>query len=140
MLFLIISPLARTIVEYNADDLADVYPAAGLDPLHCDHGYIRAIGMGYIVHEFGLFTPVSQQRYFGMCGRLIAGTCIAYAADDIGETVSIDCVPLVTWFGNDQDAIERAIWTGAVQRPVISANGIVTWHWPEPAPKGMMRP
>jgi hypothetical protein len=137
MRFVIINPRTQQIRDFHAPDIRDAYLAAGLDPVRIDHGYLRLLRLGYVVYEFGLFEPLATQTYFGMCGRLIAGDCVLYGVDADGETIDVERVPDVRFFGNDLDAIERAFAATEVQRPTMSANGTEIWRWPNPAPEGM---
>ena len=68
--FVIVNPHKRTVEGVSFDSLFEAQAAAGLG--NVDHG-VLAPGLGYVVDEFGLFAPVSEQKYFGLCGHLIAG-------------------------------------------------------------------
>jgi hypothetical protein len=102
----------------------------GLKRGEIDFGSINR-KMGIVVYEYGLFTPPAQQDYFSINGHLYAGNAVLFANDEQGETITLDSLPLITWFKN-ADAVEKAIHCGNVQRPRIATNDKVLWLWPQP--------
>jgi hypothetical protein len=111
--------------------------------VNVDHGVLTRrdnYSLSYVVHEFGLFVPVEQQRYAAVGGRVIAGNAVIYAFDQAGETVDVRDENAVrsatTWLPTIFD-MQRAIAFGLIQRPVIMVNGEMIWRWPEPAPPDM---
>jgi hypothetical protein len=139
--FVVVNPFARKIEAVETETLIDAQTLAGLG--NVDHGVLGRgphFSIGYVVDEFGLFVPVSEQKYFGTCGVLIAGTAVFYGFDQAGETVSIrrSEFPDVTFYLGIND-VEAAITREEVERPVIAVNGMVIWEWPNPAPADMAR-
>ena len=137
MKFVVINPKKRTVETVRCESLIDAQTAAGLG--NVDHGML-ARRIAYVVDEFGLYANPLTQSYSGIAGRLIAGVSILYGIDEAGETVDLmkSQVPDVTFFLGVHD-VEAAIERGEIIRPVSSFNGQEFWHWPQPAPKGMIR-
>lgn len=139
MLFGIINATARTveIADHPSDDAAKAQ--AGL--VNVDHGVVlratdKAHGIAIMVYEYGLFEPPEQQSFFGLAGRLYAGNAVLYAFNAGGDTVDLKVYPRVMFMPSVR-AVERNIQLGLIQRPIMSANDVVIWQWPAPAPKGM---
>jgi hypothetical protein len=139
--FVTVNPFTRKVEAVNVDHLHDAQALVGLG--NVDHGILVRnynFALGYVVDEFGLFKPVSEQKYFGLCGQLIAGPSVLYAFDDAGETVNLrrSEIPDVRFYLGVND-VEAAIDRGEIERPFMAVNGVELWHWPQPAPKGMTR-
>jgi hypothetical protein len=137
MYFVIVDPKQRTVRTVVCGSLHEAQTLAGLG--NVDHG-VMSRGVGYVVYEYGFFTPVAEQSYCSIAGRLIAGACVLYGFDELGETVDLmaSAVPDVRWYLGAND-VEAAIERGEVQRPIIALNGKEEWHWPQPAPEGFSR-
>jgi hypothetical protein len=135
--FVIVNPRARKIEAVECESVMDAQDIAGLG--NVDHGVI-AQGLGFVVDEFGLFVPPAQQAYFGLFGKLIAGTAVFYAFDEMGETLSLRAseFPDVRWYLGVND-VEASIAREEIERPIIAVNGMVLWEWPQPAPAGFTR-
>jgi hypothetical protein len=140
MKFLAIKPRTQKLEWIDTASVKDAERAVGLG--NVDHGtFFRredGIGLAYVVYEFGFFVPPTQQSYAIVFGKLIAGTAVVYAFDEIGDTVSVSPEMIserdVTWLSTQQD-VEDAIAAGVVvQRPMRAVNDHVEWRWPEPAP------
>ena len=132
---------ACSIVE--ADNLRDLYPKiipAHLDPQpgsasHVDHGMMRAT-TGFVVYEYGMFTPKEKQNYSSLFTRFIAGNALFYECDEMGETIdftSREMFQRVIFYKDWRQAAE-AMNRGELHRPEISVNGEVFWQWPAPKP------
>jgi hypothetical protein len=133
--FIIVNPKARTISAARFPSLLDAQAMAGLG--NVDHGSLVR-GLGYVVDEFGLFVPPMKQSYFGIGSHLIAGTAVFYGYDEAGETIDLrrSAFPDVRWFLGVND-VEASIDHGDTVRPIMAANGVVLWQWPNPPPEGM---
>ena len=132
MKFGIVNAFTRSITIDDHKDIETAMTVAGLDKV--DHAVLAPaapLGLAIMVHEFGLFTPVDEQAYFSIGGRLFAGNAVLYGFDKMGETVNIPGTPRVVFLPNIK-AVERNIDLGLVQRPKISINGVVMWRWPDP--------
>jgi hypothetical protein len=135
--FVIVNPRDRTVKGVNCDSLIDAQVMAGLG--NVDHGQI-ARGLGYVVDEFGLFAPVSEQKYFGLFGHLIAGPAVFYLFDEMGETIDLrrSEFPDVRFYLGVND-VEAAIYRGEIERPFMAVNGVEYWRWPQQPPEGFTR-
>ena len=135
--FVVVDPRKRIVEGVSFDSLREAQAYAGLG--HVDHGVIVK-GLGYVVDEFGMFTPVSQQKYFGLFGTMIAGPAVFYAYDEAGDTIDLrrSEFPDVRFYLGVND-VEAAIDRGEIERPFMAVNGVELWHWPQPAPDGMGR-
>jgi hypothetical protein len=134
--YIIVNPKDRTIKPVLAETLDEAKLVAGLAIDSTDHGSLVR-GLGYVVYEYGLFVPPAQQSYFGVAGKLIAGTAVFYRYDDMGETqdLRLSEFPDVRWYLGVND-VEASIDRGEIVRPTMSMNNVVFWQWPDP-PKGM---
>ena len=137
MRFVIVNPHKRTVAGVDVEGLIDAQALAGLG--NVDHGTL-APGLGYVVDEFGMFTPVSEQKYFGLFGHLIAGPAVFYRFDEAGETIDLrrSEFPEVRFYLGIND-VEAAIDRREIERPFMAVNGVELWHWPQPAPDGFTR-
>jgi len=135
--FVIVNPRKRIIEGVQCDSVFEAQRHAGLAKV--DHGVI-AKGLGYVVDEFGLFVPTAEQYYFGLFGKLIAGTAVFYAFDQMGEALSLRTseFPDVRMYLGVND-VEAAISRGEIERPFMAVGGAVLWEWPQPAPSGFTR-
>jgi hypothetical protein len=133
MNFIAIDPKRASVEIVGADDVTDVYGRVGLERNQVDHGMIYRFENGesfnIVVYEAGLFKG-DQGRYFSIGTHLYEGGAVIYAADAMGETISINHKPPVMFY-RDVREVEYAIETGEVVRPQRSINGEVTWVWPE---------
>jgi hypothetical protein len=133
MNFIAIDPRRASVEIVSADELTDVYERVGLDRNQVDHGVLYKFENGesfnIVVYEAGLFKG-DQGRYFSIGTHLYEGGAVIYAADMMGETVSVRHKPPVMFY-RDVREVEYAIETGEVVRPERSINGEVTWVWPE---------
>ena len=134
MKFVIIKAKEKEVCVVDCKTLHDAETLAGLNRNEVDHGTVKR-GVGYVVYEFGHFMPVSEQHYFAMAGRLIAGNAVLYGYDELGKTIDLDQAPIVFFF-EDLGEIERAFGGGICQRPQLTVNGEVLWQWPDPPPRG----
>jgi hypothetical protein len=114
-------------------DVQDAILAAGLKRGEVDFGSVSR-HLAFIVFEYGLFTPPEEQSYFGMAGRLVAGNAVLFGVDDAGETVDLEQLPPIRFFGRGREEAEMAIAMGVVARPQTAINGVVLWQWPDPQP------
>jgi hypothetical protein len=132
--FVVVNPHKRTVEGVDFDSIIKAQAHAGLG--NVDHG-VLARGLGYCVDEHGMFKPVSEQKYFGLFGHLIAGSAVFYAFDEAGETIDLrrSEFPDVRFYLGVND-IEAAIHREEVQRPFMAVNGVRLWEWPQPAPGG----
>lgn len=139
MKFVVINPKLRAVTTVEERELRDALLGAGVDPDKVDHGLIDR-RLGYVVFEYGLFMAPGEQDYFGMNGRLIAGTAVLYGINEAGETVDTfkAKIPDVRFYLGAND-VEAAIERGEIARPKMSVNGEEIWAWPSPPPKGAMR-
>ena len=135
--FVIVDPFARKVEAVDVETLIDAQAIAGLG--NVDHG-VLAPNLGFVVDEFGLFVPVAEQKYFGLCGHLVAGRAVLYGFDDVGETMNLrrSEIPDVRWYLGVND-IEASIDREEIERPIIAFNSVVIWEWPQPAPDGFIR-
>lgn|SRR5215510_13413335 len=143
MKFATIEPVKKRVRVAEFRDLHSAVRSVGVDPHATDHGVVqrnhRGPNFSIVVYEFGLFTPVADQHYFATGGRLYAGNAVLYGFNEIGETVDVvEPLPDVTFFA-DAPAVELAIAARVIPRPRMSANGMVIWEWPNPAPVHMQR-
>jgi hypothetical protein len=138
MKFVIVDPKKRSVETVDLGDLHSALIEAGLSPGEVDHGALSR-RMGYVVYQFGMFVPATEQHYCAIAGRLIAGAAVLYGVGDEGETVDLmkSAVPDVDFLLGVND-VENAIYVGKVKRPVLSVNGETLWQWPQKAPPGMM--
>jgi hypothetical protein len=135
MKFGIITPKEQntTIVECASPEMATA--VAGLSQRGVDHGMLM-VGphrVGIIVYEYSMFVPPAEQSYFAINGRLYGGNAVLYGVDDHGETIDLRAMPDVFFMPNQQ-AVERSIELGLVQRPYMAANDEIIWQWPAPRP------
>lgn len=131
-----IQPPHFAVVEAN--DLDEAKLLVGLQPLQVDHGQISS-KLSIVVYEFGLFDPPEIQTYFSIGPRLYAGSAVVYQIDQKGETVDLDqknaqLVEHYLRFFANYEAVEAAIRSGDIERPVMRMNGKLIWSWPGPAP------
>jgi len=133
MKFIIVDATKEEIRKVDCGTLHEAEVLAGLVPNEVDHGSIVR-GIGYVVAEFGLFTPVNEQHYFAIEGRLTAGNAVFYGYDFLGKTIDLEKIPDVV-FLYGRAVIERAFEKGLCTRPQMSADGDVFWRWPEPMPE-----
>ena len=139
--FILIDSTAQKARVAMFEELKDAQRELGLG--NVDHG-TWGRGIAYVVDEFGLFVPKEQQHYAKFGNTLIAGNCVMYAYNEMGETIDIhpDIADGVSFFESIA-AIEHAITRGLIRRPQIIAtretHTDLVWSWPDPAPKGMMR-
>lgn len=131
--FIVIDAAARQVREEDHRNLVMAELSVGLKPDAVDHGTIQR-GLGYAVYEFGLFVPADRQHYFAIGRHLIAGNCVLYAYDQIGETIDIEGFGLTVEFFSSLEAVETAIQNRRFPRPQIAVNGEPIWTWPQPAP------
>jgi hypothetical protein len=133
MNFIAIDPRRASVEIVSADELTDVYGRVGLEPGQVDHGVVHAFDNGeslnIVVYEAGLFRG-DQGRYFSIGTHLYEGGAVIYAADERGETVSVNHKPPIMFY-RDVREVEYAIETGEVVRPQRAFNEEVTWVWPE---------
>ena len=127
--FAIIKPKDRTITVVKFETIQEAERAAGLDPGAVDHGVLTP-GIGYVFDEFGLRKPPSEQHYFAVEGRLIAGPAVLYGIDKAGVTTDLTYMRPTRWF-DDAAEIEAAIAAGTVRRPQMAVNGLIIWEWPQ---------
>lgn len=147
----IIEPAKRATRAFKVEqpDVAEAMHEAGLSPGQVDFGTIKrdpdtGDGISIVVAEFGMYEPVSQQNYFVISRRLVAGNAVLFAFDRAGKTVEMKPgdLPIITYL-NGVEEIEAAIGRGEVRRPKLSitsvdGHGRATtehlWRWPDPAP------
>lgn len=136
MKFVVINPKNRSIDTVDVWKLQDAEAIAGLG--NVDHGSLCR-GIGYVVYEFSMFVPPSEQHYCGIAGHLIAGAAVLYGVDEAGETIDLmkSQIPDVRFYLGVND-VEAAIERGEIKRPQIAVNNAVLWQWPQTPPKGMM--
>lgn len=146
MQFCVIDPVKKAATTIDTKTVADALPLAGLVRGKVDYGTVvhrdSEGGLGIVVHEFGLFTPSYQQKYFAIGPRLYAGGALLYAYDAGGVTIEFKVVDwqhvlsAIQWL-ESAATVELAISCGLVIRPQMAVNGEVLWTWPQPAPPGM---
>ncbi len=142
MKYVIIDPKARTIETVNTgdkvDDLKAVIRRAGLDPSAVDHGSMGR-RIGYVVFEYGMFTPAAEQNYFAIGAKLIAGPCVLYGVGAMGETVDLmkSQITDVRFYLGAND-VEAAIEREEIYRPQMSTDGNIIWQWPQPRPASLL--
>jgi hypothetical protein len=131
--FIAIDPTKATVEVVQAEELREVYPSVGLDPMGVDHGMIARLPndekIAIVVGEYGMFKDPAEAKYFSIGPMLYEGGAVIYAADAIGDTVSIKVKPPVCFY-RDAAEVEKAIASGQVVRPEMAVNGQVTWSWP----------
>jgi hypothetical protein len=131
----IIDPASLRCDIVDVKDVREAVIQAGLHPDRTDHGLIfrdyRVGGVARICYEFALFVPAQRQRYFSVQHFLCAGPHVLYQFDQAGETVDLTELPPVVFY-RDASEVERAIFAGIVERPVMSVNQVVLWKWPDP--------
>jgi hypothetical protein len=132
--FIAIDPTKATVEVVQAEELREVYPTVGLEPTQVDHGMIARLPndekIAIVVGEYGMFKDPAEGHYFSIGSMLYEGGAVIYAADAIGDTVSIRVKPPVCFY-RDAAEVERAISRGEVLRPQMAVNGQVTWSWPD---------
>lgn len=127
MKFGIINPVEAKAEIVDLDDLDAAYAVAGLERGKVDFGSLSQ-HLACVVYEFGLFADESI-GYFSIGQHLFAGSCVLFACDDEGETVDLEKMPPVKFYGRSAASVERAIRWRQVQRPETSVNGQVLWKW-----------
>jgi hypothetical protein len=139
MKFVMIDPKQRTVSTIDVASIEDAMRTAGLTPGRVDFGAITR-NLSYVVYEFGLFTPASEQHYAAVGNTLIAGPCVMFGVGEEGETLDLvqALAPPVLFF-RDAAEVEVAIAAGQIRRPEMAVNNEVLWHWPQPPLKGMTR-
>ena len=132
MLFVVIKARDQVVAPVDCPDLRDAQSIAGIS--NVDHGRVQP-GVCIVVYEFGMFMPPRQQSYFAIRDRLYAGNAVLYGVNDGGETIDlpIEKIPMIAFFPG-ADSVERNIQLGFVERPNLTANGVVVWQWPDPRP------
>jgi hypothetical protein len=139
MIYARIVPALRAFELIQTKDWDSAIRAAGLTPAQVDHGgaQLGLCKIGVVVGEYGLFTPPETTAYFGINRNLYAGNALVYAVDHRGETIDFDLMDelraAVMWLP-DRPAVELAIRTGVIRRPMITADGKLVWTWPGPDP------
>ena len=140
MKFLAIKPKDKKLVWIDTNTLKAAEVSAGL--VSVDHGMFwrnpnTGKSLAYVVYEYGFFVRPDKQTYAIVFGKLIAGNCVCYAVNEIGDTINVESDMIsekdVTWLPTQYD-VEIAIAKGQVNRPIIAVNGVIEWKWPEPAP------
>jgi hypothetical protein len=133
MNFIKIDPRSASVELVSAKEVADVYAQVGLEKNRVDHGVLYRFAnresLNIVVYEAGLFKG-DQGRYFSIGTHLYEGGAVVYAADEAGETVSVNHKPPVMFY-RDVREVEYAIETGEVVRPQRAFGEEVTWKWPE---------
>jgi hypothetical protein len=129
MRYVVVDPIERIVRAHDVDSYLTALDRAGLEKSRVDHGQVEP-GVAIVVHEHALFIPVTEQRYFGIKGRLYGGKALLYAYDTLGDTIDLKRVPDVKFYV-DAKAVEIAIMAGTIQRP---RNSDYNWQWPEPPP------
>jgi hypothetical protein len=135
--FIVVDVRHCAVTPVRCKDFAVALKKAGLQVARIDFAEV-ASGISIVVYEFGLFEPPAKQKYFSINGNLYAGNALLFGHDKIGETINLTEPPPVTFYSSGE-AVERAIGTGEIKRPVISVNGRAIWQWPAPAPKEYTR-
>jgi hypothetical protein len=133
MNFVKIDPRSASVELVSANDVTGVYAQVGLKKNQVDHGVLYTLpnreSLNIVVYEAGLFKG-DQGHYFSIGSHLYEGGAVVYAADEAGETVSLNHKPPVMFFRDVQE-VEYAIATGEVVRPQRAFGKEVTWRWPE---------
>jgi hypothetical protein len=133
MNFIAIDPKRASVELVEADELTEVYGQVGLKSSEVDHGVLYRFDNGeslnIVVYEAGLFRG-DQGRYFSIGNHLYEGGAVVYAADEAGETISVNHKPPVMFY-RDVREVEYAIDTREVVRPQRALGQEVTWMWPE---------
>jgi hypothetical protein len=133
--FIAIDPRNATVEVVEAEDLREVYERVGLESTKVDHSTIARLPndelICLVVDDLGMHKPVSEAKYWSIGAQLLEGGAVLYAADAMGETVSIRAKPPVMFY-RDAAEVEKAIAAGEVMRPEMSLNGEVVWRWPSP--------
>lgn len=132
MRYVAIDPIHKIVKAIDIDDFGYALEKAGLQRNHVDHAQVSH-GVAIVVHEFSLFVPPGEQRYFTISGQLFGGKALLYGFDDSGETVDLLRIPTVKFFDSVK-AVEDAIAAATIRRPRIIINDNVTWSWPDPPP------
>jgi hypothetical protein len=131
--FIIINPHDATVKVVEAKDLTDACKRVGLDKNEVDYGCLHRHDNGetinIVVFEYGLLVPPERGKYFSIGAALFEGGAVIFAADAMGETVSIKRKPPVMFYRSHVE-VEEAIARGEVRRPETSVNGRVVWSWP----------
>ncbi|MGH7472319.1 MAG: hypothetical protein ACREJW_00090 [Candidatus Methylomirabilales bacterium] len=133
--FILIDPIRKSITIRFASTPNDLWKE--IDGRGCDFGTLghhHAI----IVYEFGLLEPDTEQGYFSLANRLFVGKAVIFRSDNEGETINITRQDIkrtvdVLHFYPSAAEVEKAIQSGAIQRPAKSINGEVIWEW-KPTP------
>jgi hypothetical protein len=140
MKFTAIKPHDKKLVLIETDSLSVAEASVGLVSTKVDHGVLWrkeeiGVGLGYVMYEYALFVPTDQQKYASVFGKLIAGNCIVYAFNEIGDTIPVseDMISEkdIRWLPTLWD-VEMAIAHRRVTRPILAVNGEVIWRFPEP--------
>jgi hypothetical protein len=131
--FIAIDPRNATVEVVEAEELTQVYERVGLERAKVDHSSIARLPndelICIVVDDLGMYKPASEAKYWSIGAQLLEGGAVIYAADALGETVSIKHKPPVTFY-RDAGEVERAIASGEVMRPQMLVNGEVVWSWP----------
>lgn len=135
MNFIIIDPLAKTVINLDAPTLNNVLLAAGLTPGEVDHSSIGPI-LGIVVYEYGLINP-KINKYFAIGQQVFNGYAVIYGINmSTGTIIDVpygihDVIhnhPTFHWL-DGIDEVEKAIAEGKVNRPQTTVNGKVIWSW-----------
>lgn len=127
MKFGIVKPVEAKAEIEDLPDIHAAYAAAGLESGKIDFGSLSA-RMAIVVYEYGLFAD-EEIGYFSIGGRLFAGSAVIFNTDNEGDTIDLDKMPPVSFFGRSALSVERAIRDGRVSRPQTAVNGAVLWQW-----------
>jgi hypothetical protein len=112
----------------------EAYEALGLSEVGVDHGRVytdpfTGSRVAIVVHEFSLFAPPEQQKYFSIMGRLYGGNAVIYAEDRDGQFITVP-EPPPGMFYRSHIEVEAAIKRREVHRPETRINGELVWSWP----------
>lgn len=113
------------------ENLEEAERAIGLNPGQVDHGQLTR-GISYVCYEFGLYLPPHQTFYAAIGTKLIVDRAVFYAVNQVGETVDLQSLPTVAYYGRGRARVEAAIEAGVVERPCIKVNNLLIWEWPDP--------
>jgi hypothetical protein len=91
----------------------------------------RSGGVAYFCYEFAMYMLVDKQRYFSIGRTLYAGSIVLYAFNEAGEDVDLEDMPPVVFY-NNAEQVEKAIAANVIDRPMMKADKVQLWAWPEP--------
>lgn len=133
MRFVVIDPYKAAVDFVEAQELTDVYPVAGIQRGEVDFGTIYRDRTGpytvaIVVYEFGLKKPPSAGKYFSIGRSLYEGGAVLFAADEMGDTISMEHKPPVVFYRSFLE-VEQAIARGDIIRPITAVNDEVLWQW-----------